>query len=213
MKGVAVHRDRYRNFGELAAAHVDGRDYRITVKSRGSGIAVIAPHGGRIERGTSEVARAIAGEAFDLYLFEGCLPSLNFETLHLTSRHFDEPRALALLAGCHTVLAVHGVADTGQRALLGGRDCTLACAIADRLFVRGVRAQVSGHRYPGRDAANVCNRGSRGQGVQLELSDRLRGGALEPAVVEAVRCALQDRFNCRRAVAPPDLRNNSGTAP
>jgi phage replication-related protein YjqB (UPF0714/DUF867 family) len=191
----AVHRDRYRRYAELAAEQVEGRDYRVTAVRRGSGIAVIAPHGGRIERGTSEVARAIAGEAFDLYLFEGCLPSLNFETLHLTSRHFDEPRALALIAGCHTVLAVHGVADTGERALLGGRDSLLACAIADRLFVRGVLAQVSGHRYPGRDAANVCNRGSSGQGVQLELSDRLRGGPLEPAVVEAVRRALLDRLS------------------
>ena len=194
MSGHAGHRDRYRRYAELAAEQLEGRDYRVTAVCRGSGIAVIAPHGGRIERGTSEVARAIASEDLDLYLFEGCLPSLNFETLHLTSRHFDEPRALALIAGCHTVLAVHGVADTGERALLGGRDSLLACAIADRLFVRGVRAQVSGHRYPGRDAANVCNRGSSGQGVQLELSDRLRGGPLEPAVVEAVRLALLDRL-------------------
>jgi len=190
-----VHRDRYRRYAELAAEQVEGHDYRVTVLRRGSGIAVIAPHGGRIERGTSDVARAIAGEAFDLYLFEGCLPSLNFETLHLTSRHFDESRALALIAGCHTVLAVHGVADTGERALLGGRDSHLACAIADRLFVRGVSARVSGHRYPGRDAANVCNRGASGQGVQLELSDRLRGGPLEAAVVEAVRLALVDRLS------------------
>jgi phage replication-related protein YjqB (UPF0714/DUF867 family) len=193
-----VHRDRYRSFRELSAAHADERDYRITVKSRDSGIAVIAPHGGRIERGTSDVARAIAGEDFDLYLFEGCLPSLNFETLHLTSRHFDEPRALALIGGCHTVLAVHGVADTGEQALLGGRDSALACAIADRLFARGVRAQISGHPYPGLDAMNVCNRGSGGQGVQLELSDRLRGGPLEPAVVEAVRLALLGRWGGNR---------------
>ena len=82
----------------VAAEQVEGRDYRVTAVRRGSGIAVIAPHGGRIERGTSEVARAIAGEDLDLYLFEGCLPSLNFETLHLTSRHFDEPRALGLIA-------------------------------------------------------------------------------------------------------------------
>lgn len=194
-----MHRDRYRCYAELAAEQVEGRDYRVTAVRRGSGIAVIAPHGGRIERGTSEVARAIAGEELDLYLFEGCLPSLNFETLHLTSRHFDEPRALALIAGCHTVLAVHGVADTSERALLGGRDGALACAIADRLFVRGVHAQVSGHRYPGRDAANVCNRAAGGQGVQLELSDRLRGGPLEPAVIEAVRRALLERLGARES--------------
>jgi hypothetical protein len=101
-----AHRDRYRSYGELAAAHREGIDFRVQVVQRGSGVAIIAPHGGRIERGTSEIARAIAGEDFDLYLFEGCLPSRNFETLHLTSHHFDEPRCLSMISGCHTVVAI-----------------------------------------------------------------------------------------------------------
>lgn len=187
-----MHRDRYRCFAELAARHVEGRDYRITVVRSGSGVAIVAPHAGRIERGTSEIARAIAGDDFDLYLFEGCLPALNFETLHLTSRHFDEAQALSLIGDCDRVVAVHGVADTGERALIGGRDRRLACAIADRLHVRGVHARTSGHRYPGVDALNLCNRGRSGAGVQLELSDRLRGGRAEPDLIAAVRAALMD---------------------
>jgi phage replication-related protein YjqB (UPF0714/DUF867 family) len=188
-----AHRDRYRNYAELAAAHREGDDFRITLQPRGSGVAIVAPHGGRIERGTSDIARAIAGEDFDLYLFEGHLPALNFETLHLTSRHFDEPRALAMIAACDIVVAVHGVAAPGDCALLGGRDVALACAMADRLHARGVRAQVSGHRYPGLDAANLCNRGRTERGVQIELSDGLRGGPLEHAVIDALRAALRSR--------------------
>ena len=189
--GVAMaHRDRYRSYNELAAAHREGIDFQVHALHRGSGIAIIAPHGGRIERGTSELARAIAGADFDLYLFEGCLPSLNFETLHLTSHHFDEPRCLSMISGCHTVLAIHGVADPGELALLGGRDVVLAGALADSMYARGVRARISGHRYPGRDARNLCNRGAKGAGVQIELSDRLRGGPLEPCVIDAVRRTL-----------------------
>lgn len=185
-----MHRDRFASFSELAATYVEGRDYRITVVRRGRGVGVLAPHGGRIERGCSEVARAIAGDEFDLYLFEGLLPAHNFEHLHITSSRFDEPRAIELLADCERVLVVHGVADTGRRALIGGRDRPLAAALADALHVRGVPAWTSGHRYAGLDAANLCNRGRQRAGVQLELSDRLRGGRLECAVVAAARRVL-----------------------
>ncbi|MFX4608957.1 poly-gamma-glutamate hydrolase family protein, partial [Acinetobacter baumannii] len=92
-------------YAELSSAHREGIDYHVTVERRGSGVAIVAPHGGRIERGTSEVARAIAGNDFDLYLFEGALPTMNFEMLHITSTRFDEPRALALIADCDAVLA------------------------------------------------------------------------------------------------------------
>lgn len=190
--------DCHASFDSLSRAHREGIDYHVTVERRGSGVAIVAPHGGRIERGTSEVARAIAGDDFDLYLFEGALPALNFETLHITSTRFDEPRALALIADCDAVLAVHGVADTGERALIGGRDRTLACAIADQLHLRGVRACTSGHRYPGLDPLNLCNRGRSGAGVQLELSDRLRGGRTEPDVIAGVRAALHGLDMTRR---------------
>jgi phage replication-related protein YjqB (UPF0714/DUF867 family) len=193
-----VHRDRHRSYAELSSAHREGIDYHVTVERRGSGVAIVAPHGGRIERGTSDVARAIAGDDFDLYLFEGALPTMNFETLHITSTRFDEPRALALIADCDAVLAVHGVADTGERALLGGRDRALVCAMADRLYARGVLAQTSGHRYAGLDPRNLCNRGRQGRGVQIELSDRLRGGRYEKAVIDAVRAALHGRVMTRR---------------
>lgn len=193
-----MHRDRHRNYAELAVAHREGVDYRVTALRRGNGIVVAAPHGGRIERGTSEVARAIAGEEFDLYLFEGCMPALNFESLHLTSTCFDEARALALIGSAHTVLVVHGVADTGERALLGGRDRALAHDIADRLFVRGVAAALGGHRFPGLDPRNLCNRGRGSAGVQIELSDRLRGGRMQGGVVEAVRAALFAAAAARR---------------
>ncbi len=193
-----MHMDCHASFDSLSRAHREGVDYHVTVERRGSGVAIVAPHGGRIERGTSEVARAIAGDDFDLYLFEGCLPALNFETLHLTSRHFDEAQALSLIGDSERVVAVHGVADTGERALIGGRDRTLACAIADQLHLRGVRACTSGHRYPGLDPLNLCNRGRSGAGVQLELSDRLRGGRTEPDVIAGVRAALHGLDMTRR---------------
>ncbi len=49
---------KYRSFADLAEAQVRGRDFRISVTRRAaSRVAVIAPHAGGIEDGTSEVAR------------------------------------------------------------------------------------------------------------------------------------------------------------
>ena len=89
----------YRSYADLARAQTRGRDYRIVVERRpASPVAVIAPHGGGIENGTSELARAIAASDFSLYLFEGLRRSRNYTALHLTSRCFDEPQCLGLIA-------------------------------------------------------------------------------------------------------------------
>ena len=64
--------DCYRGFHDLAGAHAEGVDYAVHVRyPQDSPVAVIAPHGGRIEGGTSAVARLIAGVEHGLYLFEG----------------------------------------------------------------------------------------------------------------------------------------------
>ena len=93
----------YRNFADLSRAQVRGRDYEISVRRRPrSSVAIIAPHGGEIEDGTSEIAAAIAADDHHLYLFEGLRQSRNYHALHLTSHLFDEPGTLdqvARLAG------------------------------------------------------------------------------------------------------------------
>ena len=179
------------SYAELAAWAVEERDYRITLRRRPeSRIAVIAPHGGRIERDTSTVAEAIAAHDLNLYAFEGLLNALNHERLHLTSHRFDEPRCLELLVGCEQVVAVHGCALTDARALLGGRDETLKTALARALQSAGIEVQTEGHRFPGLHPENICNRGATGRGVQLELSDRLRDADHLERVARAVRAGL-----------------------
>ncbi|MBK6675880.1 MAG: poly-gamma-glutamate hydrolase family protein [Rhodocyclaceae bacterium] len=59
----------YRGYSDLAGQQVEGTDYQVHVRANAqSSVAVIAPHGGGIERYTSEIARAIAGDDFNLYL-------------------------------------------------------------------------------------------------------------------------------------------------
>lgn len=83
--------DRYHCFAELAAGERLGTDYQIVIRERGSVYAAIAPHGGLIEPGTSELAAAIAANDHYFYSFEGLRRGRAHGDLHTTSHRFDEP--------------------------------------------------------------------------------------------------------------------------
>lgn len=183
----------YRSFADLAKHQVRGKDYEIVVSCRPhSRVAVIAPHGGRIEPRTTEIARAIAGKEFNLYLFEGIRPSKNYTALHLTSHFFDEPECLALIAQCAFVLAVHGCAGTDKRVLLGGLDAILKDQLAAAFRNASVTVETSGHPFLARDPSNICNRGLTRRGTQLEITGPLRRSAAKTRVIAVVRAVLAD---------------------
>jgi phage replication-related protein YjqB (UPF0714/DUF867 family) len=184
--------DDFRCYDDLARHYLEGVDYAVHVVARErSPAAVLAPHGGRIEGRTSEIARLIAGDDHSLYLFEGLRPTGdNFDCLHLASRYFDEPRALDLISNCDTVVAVHGYAATGPDVLLGGLNEALKERIAQALEEAGFSYLTNGHRFPGSQPDNICNRGRTGKGVQLELSEGLRKRGEWSGMARAVRSAL-----------------------
>jgi phage replication-related protein YjqB (UPF0714/DUF867 family) len=65
--------DQYTNFQQLARAHMIGVDFEIRLREVPGAILVLAPHGGAIEPGTSEIANAIAGKDYSFYAFIGGL--------------------------------------------------------------------------------------------------------------------------------------------
>jgi len=178
-------------YAHLAAAHVEGADFHVHIEHRPeSKIAILAPHGGAIEVGTSEIANAVAGSEFNLYLFEGLRASSNYAALHLTSHRFDEPRCLTLLARCDHVIAIHGCRGDVPQVLLGGRDRPLSMQIGSAIATTGIEAHVAGHQYPGIHPQNICNRGRRAAGVQVELTSALRLERTCYAIVTAIRSVL-----------------------
>lgn len=181
----------YACYANLAAAHVEGADFLVRIEHKPeSRIAILAPHGGAIEAGTSEIARAVAGSEFNLYLFEGLRASSNYATLHLTSHRFDEPRCLKLLARCDHVIAIHGCRGDAPQALLGGLDHALRRQIGKAIAASGIEARLAGHRYRGVHPQNICNRGRRGAGVQVELTSALRLERTNHGIVTAIRSVL-----------------------
>jgi phage replication-related protein YjqB (UPF0714/DUF867 family) len=187
-----VSSDTFLSYDDLARNYAEDVDYAVRVTKREqSRVAVLAPHGGRIEGRTSEIARLIAGDDHSLYLFEGLRPTGdNFDCLHLASRYFDEPRALDLIAGCDIVIAVHGYASAGPDVLLGGLNEPLKGQIAQSLREAGFSYLTDGHRFPGSQPSNICNRGRSGAGVQLELSEGLRKAGDWPVLARAIRSVL-----------------------
>jgi phage replication-related protein YjqB (UPF0714/DUF867 family) len=170
---------------------VRGRDFEIDVVRRPeSGIAVIAPHGGGIERGTSKIARAIATDKFNLYLFEGLRSSGNYASLHLTSHLFDEPECLALISTCSVVVAIHGCRGVEHEVLLGGRHRELTGQLSKALFAVKIANKTDGHPFPGTKPRNICNRGLTGRGVQLEITTALRESPAALELAAAVRNTL-----------------------
>ncbi|MFZ3475370.1 poly-gamma-glutamate hydrolase family protein [Streptomyces sp. 4.24] len=164
----------YTSYADLARAQIEGIDYRRAWrKSPVSTLLHLAIHGGGIEQGTSELAKAAAAGIHDLYDFDGLKPSNNSE-LHITSTAFNEPTALAMArAATHTV-SWHGWAGTTAVTNLGGRDYALRDHIGTTLARAGFAVQVAPSDLAGTDPDNICNQNTRKMGVQLEISTKQR---------------------------------------
>jgi phage replication-related protein YjqB (UPF0714/DUF867 family) len=165
--------DRYKSYIELAQHEIEGKDYQIITRLRPSPIAILAPHGGGIEPGTSEIAHTLAGDRFSLYLFEG-LKASGSEDLHLTSTRFDEPHALALVGTAHWALSLHGCMGLSRKVYLGGRDREHIPMVKAFLKDAGFDASEQNQRFSASSPFNLCNRGRSGKGLQLELTKGLR---------------------------------------
>jgi phage replication-related protein YjqB (UPF0714/DUF867 family) len=168
--------DTYPNFATLEQHERAGIDYGVLVRRAEAAFAIVAPHGGGIEPGTSEIADDIARQRWSFYTLEGLKRSGN-SALHITSTCFDEPMCLLLLGRTSRVVTIHGEegGDDGEGVFLGGLDVELGTCIGASLTAQGF--DVRKHPDPnlqGLDPRNICNRGTAGAGVQLELSREVR---------------------------------------
>jgi phage replication-related protein YjqB (UPF0714/DUF867 family) len=170
--------DWYRSFSALQKGETEGVDYRIRMEEKSSPVAVIAPHGGYIEPTTSDIVLEIASGSFSTYCFEGLKEGRPHHELHITSECFDEPRARALVLASLVVVAIHGRAngDDLKTSWVGGLDVVLRDLIVQALSEGGfaVAARVNGESLAGTRAGNICNRGKRNAGVQIEIPRALR---------------------------------------
>ena len=182
--------DKYQNFAELSRHE---REFQVVALDRGSEVTIIAPHGGRIEPNTSEVAALIAADRYNLFCFNGLKQEDNRD-LHLTSHKFDHPQALALVSTSRYVVAVHGCTLSTPMVYLGGLDIDLIEQISRQLSALGIAHESTVQRLRGTHQHNICNRGREHRGVQLELSRGVRDSeTARHEVASAVRSVLSTK--------------------
>lgn len=185
-EGVDYSR-RYRRHGLFDDDLTQRFDVQRTV--------ILAPHGGGIEGGTSELCLAIAGyhpadltptpadgPLHDYWMFEGLRPSRNSE-LHVTSTNCDDHVARALTGGSLNAVGLHGCTTSqaelpdGTRAVLvGGLNTTFKSHLLTKLIAARIRA-VDASSVPGlngNELTNIANRTLLAAGAQLELTTPLR---------------------------------------
>lgn len=163
--------DTYANYRELAAHETEGQDYRRVQRfPKGARVAHIAIHGGAIEAPTTQLADQAAAGRYAFYSFEGIKESGNSD-LHITSTHFDEPKAIKLVAAVDYTVSWHATADPEVTTYVGGRDAKLIKKVTAELRAAGftVAATVP-DKIGGDSPRNIVNRNRRGMGVQLEIS-------------------------------------------
>ncbi len=183
--------DKYRSLEELMKVEKEGVDYRICLYDRNHEVTVIAPHGGDIEPGTSEVAESIAGSDWNKFLFEGIKPSKN-RSLHVTSTRFRHPALDLLLMKSRVAVSVHGKEGRGESVAAGGMNEEFMEVILEGLLVSGFDARSETNpTLSARESGNFVNV-PRERGVQLEITRSLRAHlcrdqALMAAFTEAIR--------------------------
>jgi phage replication-related protein YjqB (UPF0714/DUF867 family) len=163
--------------------------------AEGTRTVVLAPHGGGIEPGTSELCLAVAGHhpanlpitppagvTYDYWMFEGVREGGNAD-LHVTSTGCDDLVAVLLCAGALGALSLHGFKPENvglpagkQVVLVGGADDLLRPLLLDALDDVHLPVEDAGPHgeVNGDNRCNIVNRTLRGKGAQLELSEPLR---------------------------------------
>jgi len=169
--GVISNPFEYDSFEDLKKK-ITSNHYTIEHVYTGSHISVIAPHGGCIEEGTTELAKMIAETEYNFYSFVGI--GREETDLHITSHKFNEPTCIKLVEQSHTVISIHGCPGMDEKIYVGGRDAKLKKKVSKKLSLKGFKVYTEGHIYPGTHPENVCNLGLRKKGLQLEFTQGIR---------------------------------------
>ncbi len=167
-------KDAYKDIAELYQTEKEGVDFVITSVQTKSSVAVIAIHGGKIEKGSSEVAKLLASKGgYNYYAFEGIKKGSN-AMLHITSTNFDEKLGKDIVGKSKKTISVHGMAGNDLTTNLGGLDIDLNNLIEKYLVEAGFNVAKAPKELGAKNPKNIANCNLTKKGVQLELTKGLR---------------------------------------
>ncbi|MDC3067581.1 poly-gamma-glutamate hydrolase family protein [Pseudomonadota bacterium] len=166
----------YKSYKELKRENRYGIDYQIDARILfPKEFLIVAPHGGTIEPGTSEITKKIAANKFNYYSFESLRAyGPDYISLHITSHLFDEPECIRWSKQHKWVVTLHGCNDQSQKVYLGGLNQELKISVKNSLIEGCFSIADDGHKYGGVHRRNICNIGKSRSGLQIELAIPLR---------------------------------------
>ncbi|MFL5784900.1 MAG: poly-gamma-glutamate hydrolase family protein [Bacteriovoracaceae bacterium] len=179
---IPGEQDHYRNFSELSAANIEGKDYSILLRDTPSKNLVMSFHGGLIEPGTTELGVEVAGNDLDFYTFVGNKnseldeASLTAADLHLTAAHFDEPRLIDKTSEEKFCVGLHGFGGEQADFCVGGANEPERKRLVETLsskFPELRSCELCCSPYNGVASKNPVNR-CLDKGVQIEMSPKVR---------------------------------------
>jgi len=187
--------DLYPDFYFMTLTHDTTKEYSISVKDRLAEITIMAPHGGTIEPGTSEMAEELAGSDWNYYAFKNLLPD-NGRTMHVTSKNYNDQIAVSLSSASLITVTLHRHKELTESVCVGGYNKGLRLAVVDHLQKAGFVSEHPCMRLPGAACKNIANHAVLG-GLQLEIATSLAtklnsDAALRGKFIAAVRNAITE---------------------
>ena len=170
----SAHKDYYTSMTQLERETKEDIDWKKETRDQGNQVLIVAPHGGNIEQGTSELTKLLAQQGgYDYFSFEATRPSNNTQ-LHVTSTHYDDPTLHQMVEGRSATISIHGAKGDDPIVFLGGAKSDLRDEIQSQLEIRGFTVQVPPEYLGGLNENNFINKNENSTGVQLELTISLR---------------------------------------
>lgn len=175
---ASAAQDIFANWEELSSHYQEGKDFTIETQSKPNDVIILAIHGGRVEKGTSELAKAIAQDDHSYYIFNAHVYRDTNQDgrndLHLTAKNYDEPVALQMTAQENKVVSLHGCKGEEKIVYMGGLNTHLRDLIDQKLTAAGFRTEPAPEDLDGDHPENIGNKNRTLQGAQMELTTELR---------------------------------------
>ncbi|MCI2774223.1 poly-gamma-glutamate hydrolase family protein [Staphylococcus petrasii] len=169
-------KDTYRSMTDLFAHTIEGKDWYKERSNKNSRVLILAPHGGNLEKGTTELAKAIANKGGYDYYAVNANRNANNRPLHVISTNYDDKDLINSNYNRDVSVSVHGAGQTQgyNTVLMGGRDTQLLGLISQELKKFKFNVQRATGYLAGTDTNNIVNFNKKGMGVQLEITPDIR---------------------------------------
>ncbi len=166
-----------------------GNPARFWVETRTASLrlAIFAQHGGMVEPGTDICAAHIAGNDLSLHTVVSCRAVWEVEKEGrrlIPSPVHHHPDSLTLARKCQTIISIRGRHACHNRTgavCIDGLDSALMASLKDALAAAGFVVQDAPPQSPAQQPHDICNRGQRLRGVELDISHELMSRLLNDA--------------------------------